>query len=134
MNGGDSLGQNPFNALASASGPGRDKPADAAGKAPPSPQGGTRPPESPKPRVRLEVRREKAGRGGKTVTLVRPLQPLPDALIEDMAEMLKRRLATGAARGRAAASRSRATRPHQRPAPGRRRLVRLRRELMGEAS
>ncbi len=102
MNGGDSLGQNPFNALASASGPGRDKPADAAGKAPPSPQGGTRPPESPKPRVRLEVRREKAGRGGKTVTLVRPLQPLPDALIEDMAEMLKRRLATG---GRAAGGR-----------------------------
>ncbi|KXU37823.1 hypothetical protein AXK12_01280 [Cephaloticoccus capnophilus] len=59
-NGGTALGQNPFGALSAAELPEAKIPALQANPAP----------TKPKSRGRLEIRRLKAGRGGKTVTLV----------------------------------------------------------------
>jgi len=69
--GGTALGQNPFGALNSVGLPSVEPTAEAVNGAPdgvcapatPSKKG-------PRPRGRLEIRKVKAGRGGKTVTLV----------------------------------------------------------------
>ena len=61
-NGGDALGQNPFGALSGTGLP--SIPLPAAGESNPV----TRPPE--KNRGRVDILRETAGRGGKTVTVV----------------------------------------------------------------
>jgi translation initiation factor 1 len=61
--GGQSLGQNPFNALSGSGLPAGSQP--AANKPTPPKQ-----PEPAKNRGRVDIKRTTAGRGGKTVTLV----------------------------------------------------------------
>lgn len=88
--GADVLGSNPFGAL------------DSAGL-PQGPKGVAKPmtklvqPEKKKSRGRIDVRREKAGRGGKTVTVLsgEGLNNHCPAEIEKIAKTLKGRLATG---------------------------------------
>lgn len=89
--GGNNLGQNPFGNLDNNGLPDAAPAAVGVGAAQATrPQG-----DKPPPRVRMEVRREKGGRGGKTVTLVRPLTTVDTRQLEDLADTLKRRLATG---------------------------------------
>ena len=84
--GGDSLGENPFGALSLGglpAGPAKTQPAKA-GKAKPAKRG------------RVEVRREKAGRGGKTVTTLKAFAthtPLKD--LEALTFDLKKTCACG---------------------------------------
>lgn len=91
--GGDALGQNPFAGLEmgglAKEGFGGvsesvEKPARAEPKAKTSPKGG-----------RLELRREKAGRGGKTVTTLRGVEHWPAEERTDFLRFLRKGLSTG---------------------------------------
>lgn len=66
--GGTPLGQNPFGALGGLSLPSAAAQPATPSSAPAKPAGGSNPPS--KNRGRVDVIREKAGRGGKTVTVV----------------------------------------------------------------
>lgn len=46
-------------------------------------------------KIRLNVRREKAGRGGKTVTVIFGIEVLSDSEAEQLSKVLKRSLSTG---------------------------------------
>lgn len=85
--GGEGLQQNAFGALEGFQAP-------VAKELPPQKQVSTRGNKPVKP-VRIEVRREKAGRGGKTVTLVRPLEPTAHQMLDQWLAELKTRLGTG---------------------------------------
>lgn len=50
---------------------------------------------TPSPNIRLEVRREKSGRAGKTVTTVRGVNFIPEKQRIDLLKRLKKLLATG---------------------------------------
>ena len=81
---GESLAANPFAALPTPDGPREQRPAP--------------PPEAPrktKPGMRLEVRRETGGRGGKTVTTVTGVAPLGDRRKGELLLSLKTRCGTG---------------------------------------
>lgn len=88
LDGGDSLGANPFAGLESAGLPaGRIEPRSTN-----QPSGSA----SRKLKGRVEVRREKAGRGGKTVTTLREFPAhIPLASLEAMTHELKKICACG---------------------------------------
>lgn len=87
--GGSGFGDNPFGAL------------DGAGlpNGPSRPVGKSAPKAEPKKLGRIEIRREKAGRGGKTVTTIAGdgLQKHCPAELERLAKALKNRCASGGA-------------------------------------
>lgn len=89
IGGGESLGQNPFDALSGASLP--QGPAQPAGRPPAAEKGG----KAPRKRGRVEIRREKAGRGGKIVTTARNFEKTCQPEIEAWAAELRRRCGTG---------------------------------------
>lgn len=86
--GGDALGANPFAGL-----DGSGLPSGKASKRPTAP---ARKPAAKKSKGRVEVRREKAGRGGKTVTTLREFPThIPLATLEAMTFDLKKTCACG---------------------------------------
>lgn len=87
------LTDNPFAALSGSLGdlPPGDPPAMT-----PEPSTTTAPPSPPVFRGKIVVRREKKGRGGKTVTVIEGLGQPPEVLA-DMAKHLRRHLGAGAA-------------------------------------
>ncbi len=86
--GGADFGQNPFGGLADLELPQKTTPAQ------PEARQSSRKQEAPKS-YRFEVRRERAGRGGKTVTLIRPLEPVPSNLLLDLVQDFKTRIGAG---------------------------------------
>lgn len=86
--GGDSLGSNPFDALSSTGLP-KEKKASATGPAPKKKKA------APK-KGRVELRREKSGRGGKTVTTLSDFAThLPLGELDKLAFDLKKSCACG---------------------------------------
>ncbi|MFP4351694.1 MAG: translation initiation factor [Puniceicoccaceae bacterium] len=91
--GGEPLAGNPFRSLDPPDPPRRPPPGDAdppaAGKAAPAPR--------KSPGLRVEIRREKSGRGGKTVTTLRGLATLDRCSTQSLLFELKKKLGTGGA-------------------------------------
>jgi translation initiation factor 1 len=86
ISGSDGLGQNPFGAL-SGEGLAKGLPAEQREKPTPKPQ---------KSKGRVEVRREKAGRGGKTVTTLKEFPThIPLVELEKMTKGMKQSFACG---------------------------------------
>jgi translation initiation factor 1 len=93
--GGNSLGQNPFGALAGLNlPPGPAQPSPAV-----TPAGGKLPPHAAakpvKDRGRVDVLREKAGRGGKTVTVVTGWMGIGQPEKEDLAKKMQKACGVG---------------------------------------
>ncbi len=91
--GGESLAGNPFGSLdlpdLPRGTPGPKAGSPASGKAVPTPGKGSG--------LRVEIRREKSGRGGKTVTTLRGLASLDRRSTESLLFELKKKLGTGGA-------------------------------------
>lgn len=85
--GGDSLDSNPFAALSSEGLKSQPAPSSSAPLAPS--------PKKKKSRGRLDVKREKAGRGGKTVTVVYGLQTIEMREREQLLKKMKRSCGVG---------------------------------------
>lgn len=98
--GGNSLSQNPFDSLGGTGDlpdfpSAAEKPTPLAGQEQPS-KGGRK--AGPKKRGRVEIRREKSGRGGKTVTTVTGFQGAAcPAELEEWTSQLRKRCGTGGA-------------------------------------
>ena len=91
--GGESLAGNPFGSLDLP-----DLPRDTPGQKADSPASGKAAPASRKGSgLRVEIRREKSGRGGKTVTTLRGLASLDRRSTESLLFELKKKLGTGGA-------------------------------------
>lgn len=86
--GGVPLGQNPFGALRK-----EGLPQGAAIQAARSPASGLPPP--PKNRGRVDIVREKAGRGGKTVTVAQGFTGISQAEKEELARKMQKTCGTG---------------------------------------
>jgi translation initiation factor 1 len=89
--GGEGLGYNPFGSLKTdgfAPGATAGKSPETAGPAKANGRAG---------RQRIDIRREKSGRGGKTVTVVSGLAPLGPTRIEALARSLRKALGVGGA-------------------------------------
>jgi len=82
-------GDNPFGGLDSSQLPATSRPPQSNDLGQPSP--------SPKKKkgMRVEIRREKSGKGGKTVTSLRGLRTLDPHSRKDLLDTLKRKLGTG---------------------------------------
>ncbi len=87
--GGPSFGHNPFAALSSAGLP----PAPESPPAEATPSPATKP--APKNRGRVDIIREKAGRGGKTVTVVRGFVGIGLPEKEQLAQAMQKACGTG---------------------------------------
>jgi len=81
----EGLDNNPFAALSSEGLPSGHTPTP-----PPAPA-----PKSSTRSLRFRVRRETAGRKGKTVTLIEPLDDIHPAGVEDLARSLRQRMGAG---------------------------------------
>ncbi|MGE9291223.1 MAG: translation initiation factor [Puniceicoccales bacterium] len=66
-----------------------------AAEAKPTPVAKPVSPKAKKPGMRVEIRREKSGRGGKTVTTLRGLRTLDRYSREDLLHVLKKKVGTG---------------------------------------
>lgn len=89
MSGGDSLSQSPFDGLDSAGFSTEKLPAS------PSPATGRKQPPKPGKRGRVEIRREKSGRGGKTVTTATAFQGVCPAEQQEWVSELKKKCGAG---------------------------------------
>lgn len=87
--GGGDLGQNPFADLSNLELPRQAAPAQ------PQPASPAAKKQKAQRSYRFEVRRERAGRGGKTVTLVRPLAPVPQHFLQELLKELKSGIGAG---------------------------------------
>lgn len=91
--GGDNLGQNVFGDISLGSAPGAAAPT-ASGR---SPKKAASEPGSAKKKMRLDVRREKSGRGGKTVTVIDGVAPLGEQKARALLKELQTLCGTGGA-------------------------------------
>jgi len=88
--GGPAFGHNPFDALSSAAlPPGPETPPPSPGAVPASGRG------APKSRGRVDIIRQKAGRGGKTVTVVTGFVGISQAEKEQLAKAMQKACGTG---------------------------------------
>ena len=91
--GGTSLSHNPFAALSSAGLPPAPEPEPAPAPSAPRPGGDAKPPK--KNRGRVDIIRQKAGRGGKTVTVVTGFVGIGLPEKEQLAKAMQKSCGTG---------------------------------------